>query len=137
MRVLGFNFDKISIEKLKDRPKDLKISTNIDVADIKELKTDLLKTKEELVNVRFAYTVKYEPGYAVLNLKGTITLSLDEKLSKDVLKEWKKKQMPEGFRTVLFNIIMRKAAVRSLQLEDEMNLPLHLPLPTIRTEKEK
>jgi len=137
MRVIGFNFDKISIEKLKDRPDKLNIKTNIDVSEIKQIKSDLLKTKEELVEAKFSYTVKYEPGYANIDLKGKALLSLEEKQAKEVMKEWKKKQMPEEFRTVLLNIIMRKSSLRSLHLEDELNLPLHLPFPTLQPQKEK
>jgi len=137
MRVIGFNFDKISAEKLKDRTEKLNIKTNIDISEIKQIKSDILKTKEDIVQAKFSYTVRYEPGYANIDLKGTVLLSLEEKQTKEVLKEWKKKQMPEGFRTVLFNIIMRKASLRSLHLEDELNLPLHLPLPTLKPQKEK
>lgn len=137
MRVIGFNFDKISVEKLKDRTEKLNIKTNIDISEIKQIKSDILKTKEDLVQAKFSYTVKYEPGYANIDLKGTAILSLDEKQAKEVMKEWKKKQMPEGFRTVLFNVIMRKASLKSLHLEDELNLPLHLPLPTLNPQKEK
>ena len=137
MRVIGFNFDKISVEKLKDRTEKLNIKTNIDISEIKQIESDILKTKDDLVQAKFSYTVKYEPGYANIDLKGTALLSLEEKQAKEVIKEWKKKQMPEGFRTFLFNIIMRKASLRSLHLEDELNLPLHLPLPTLIPQKEK
>ena len=132
MKVLGFNFDKLNAEKIKARPENLKISTNIDIAEIKDLKNEVLKTKEDLIQVSFSYTVKYDPGFVEINLKGNILLSLDEKLAKDVLKEWKKKKMPESFRVSLFNIILRKATVKALELEDELNLPLHMPLPSIR-----
>jgi len=137
MKVIGFNFDKISAEKLKERPENLKISTNIDVSDIKEVKTDILKTKEELLQAKFSYNVNYEPGHAILELRGTALLALEEKQAKEVLKEWKKKQMPEGFRMMLFNTILRKSALKSMHLEEELNLPLHIPLPILRSDKEK
>ena len=136
MRILGFNFDKISIEKLKDRTENLNIKTNIDISEIKKIESDILKTNDELVQAKFSYSVKYEPGFADIDLKGTALLSLDEKQAKEVMKQWKKKEMPEEFRTFLFNIIMRKASLRSLHLEDELNLPLHLPLPTLKLQKE-
>lgn len=136
MRILGFNFDKISIEKLKDRTENLNIKTNIDISEIKKIESDILKTKDELVQAKFSYSVKYEPGFADIDLKGTALLSLDEKQAKEVMKQWKKKEMPEEFRTFLFNVIMRKASLRSLHLEDELNLPLHLPLPTLKLQKE-
>ena len=137
MKVIGFNFDKISAEKLKDRPDNLKISTNIDIVDIKDVKTDILKTKEQLLHAKFSHTIKYEPGFANMELKGTVLLTLEEKEAKEVLKEWKKKQMPEGFRITLFNIILRKSAIKALQLEEELNLPLHISLPVLRSGKEK
>ncbi len=137
MRLIGFNFDKISVERLKDKVEGLKITTNIDISDIKEIKSEILKTKEELVQVKFFYTVNYEPDFAKVDLKGTVLLSMEEKQAKDIFKEWKKKKMPEDFRMALFNIILRKAATKSLNLEDEMNLPLHIPLPSLRQAKEK
>jgi len=136
MRILGFNFDKISIEKLKDRTENLNIKTNIDISEIKKIESDILKTNDELVQAKFSYSVKYEPGFADIDIKGTALLSLDEKQAKEVMKQWKKKEMPEEFRTFLFNVIMRKASLRSLHLEDELNLPLHLPLPTLKLQKE-
>lgn len=136
MRILGFNFDKISVEKLKDKTENLNIKTNIDVSEIKKIDSSLLKTDDELFQAKFSYSVKYEPGFADIEIKGTATLSVDEKQAKEVVKEWKKKQMPEDFRNFLFNIIMRKASLRSLHLEDELNLPLHLPFPTLKPQKE-
>ena len=136
MKVLGFNFDKISGEKLKERAENMKISTNIDVSDIKEVKTDILKTKEGLVQVKFSYLIKYEPGLANIELKGAAILSLDEKLAKEVLKQWKKKEMPEDFKVFLFNVILRRASLKGLHLEEEMGLPYHIPLPVIRSSNE-
>ena len=135
MRIIGFNFDKIHIEKLKDSVENLNLNTGIDILDIKETKTDILKTKEVMLQVKFSYIVKYEPDFADINLKGTILLTLEEKEAKEVLKSWKNKKMPEDFRETLFNIILRKTALKSLHLEEEMNLPLHLPLPTIKFPK--
>ncbi|MEK6820471.1 MAG: hypothetical protein AABX71_02050 [Nanoarchaeota archaeon] len=137
MKVLGFNFDKISAEKLKERTENLKISTNLDVSDIKEIKTDILKTKEGLLQAKFSYIIKYEPGLANLELRGAAILALEEKQAKEVLKEWKKKQMPEYFKVFLFNTILRRASLKSLHLEEEMGLPYHIPFPSISPNKEK
>jgi len=39
-------------------------------------------------------------------------------------------------RVPLFNFIMNKCNIKALYLEDEMGLPLHIPLPKISTEQE-
>ena len=135
MRILGFNFSKISVERLKGKKGEISVNSNVDIEDIIEIKEDILKSQEKPIQIDFVYTVKYEPELAVVDLKGTIILSLDEEQAKEVLKEWKKKKLPDDFRTLVFNIILRKATIRALELEDEMNLPTHMPMPVMGSEK--
>jgi len=132
MRLLGFNFTKIQVEKFKDSVEGLKIGTRIDVSDIKTAKTDLLKSKEEILAVKFTFGLDYEPDMAKLDFEGNFVISVDSKKAREVLKQWKDKKMPEDFRTTLFNIVLRKSSLKALQLEEEMNLPIHMQLPTLR-----
>ena len=48
MKLLGFNFTKIHVEKFKERVEGLKIGTRIDVSEINEAKAGILKTKDEM-----------------------------------------------------------------------------------------
>ena len=134
MRFVGFNFTKISVEKKSDNFKDLKITTNIDVSEIKPVKNEILKQKEELVGIKFKFSVEYKKDVAEIELDGNILAAIDPKEAKELMKQWKDKKMPEDFRIPLFNVIIRKSSIKALELEDEMNLPLHVPLPTIRKE---
>ncbi len=137
MKILGFNYDKINIERLKDLAEDFKINTHIDILDIKEISTGILKTKEQVIQLKFVYKITYDPGFAVIDLTGHFLLTLDDE-HKNLLKDWKKKNLSENFRTAMFNTIMRKASVKALELEDEMNLPLHMPFPVLKLDnKEK
>jgi hypothetical protein len=136
MRLIGFNFTKINAEKTSDNYKNLKINTGIDISEIREVKSDLFKTKEELVGITFEYTITYEPGFAKLNFIGNVLLGLDSQKAKEVFKKWKDKEIPEDFRLALFNIILKKSSLRALQLEEELNLPTHFPLPSIKVSKE-
>lgn len=128
---MGFNFDKISIERFLDNIVDMKISTNIDVSDITKLDSGILKTKEELLSVKFNYTIDYQDNIAKIELTGRILLVLEPKQAKEVLKQWNDKKISDEFRIPLFNLIFRKANIKAIQLEDEMNLPIHIPLPKI------
>ena len=137
MRVIGFNFTKISIEKLKEITEIPKIKTEINIPEIKGIKSTILKTKEEIIEAKFEYNVNYEPEAAKINIEGRALLSVDPKIAKDILNQWKKKKMPEEFRMLLFNVVLRKSSLKALLLEDELNLPLHTPLPSLRKTKEK
>ena len=138
MNLAGFNFTKISIEKKGDKPQDLKISTNIDISEISEIKSEVFKTREMILGIKFSYVLNYEKDFAKLTFEGNVLLAVEPKIAKDVLKQWKDKKIPDEFKFPLFNFILKKANIKALQLEDEMNLPLHMPFPRIgKTEEEK
>jgi len=137
MKLIGFNFSKISIEKKSDKKENLKINTNINIVDISEIKTNFFNSKETLLGVQFNYTIDYSPNIAKIFFEGNILLSIDPKEAKEILKEWKSKKLQDNFRNIVFNIVFRKCNIKALQLEDEMNLPLHLPMPIIKNQKDK
>ena len=134
MKVIGFNFTKLSAERMKDSADSIKINTELDFPEIKQSQSPLLRTKEELLEAKFDYRVNYDPDLAKVAVSGTVLFSVDSKTAEEVLKQWKKKTLPEDFRILLFNVIMKKAAIKALALCDELNLPVHIPLPTMKKE---
>ncbi len=138
MRAIGFSFSKIGIEKFNEISENLKVGTEIDISGIKDVKSDVLKTKEEILEVSFYYKINYEPKVAKIEIEGKILLAADPKKAKEVLKQWKKKAMPQDFRIPLFNMILKKSSLKALALEEDLNIPLHMPMPTFKPqEKEK
>lgn len=137
MRVVGFNFNKISIEKFSDKIEKLKIKTNIDISDVKSIENNILQTKNSLLAVKFLYNVDYEVNLAKIELSGTILFEIDSNTAKEIINNWKDKNIPEDFKLTLFNLILRKSNVKALQLEDDMNLPLHITLPSIKKPEKK
>jgi hypothetical protein len=132
MKIVGFNFSKIRAERLKDSSEKLTINTEVDFPLFKETKQDILKTKDTLLEADFIYKVNYEPEFALIHLEGKILFTLEPKLAKETLKGWKKKNIPDEVRIPLINIILKKASLKAMFLEDELNLPLHFPLPSFK-----
>ena len=134
MKLLGFNLTRINVEKRKDLFSDIKINNNLNIIDVKVIEQSVFKSKDEMISVHFKYVVSYDPDAASVEMDGKILLGVDSKLSKDILRQWKDKKLPEDFRIALFNIVFRKAGLKAAQLEDEMGLPLHIQMPFIRKE---
>jgi hypothetical protein len=130
MKLMGFNFTKISVEKFPVKPGKVKINTKIDVPDINSVKSDIITPKEDLIGAKFTFDIEYEPGIAKIELAGHMLLALEPKIAKDVLKQWEDKKLPEDFKLSLFNLILKKSTLKALQLEEELNLPLHMQLPS-------
>src|SRR3990167_2837607 len=120
MRVIGFNFTKLSAEKLKESGENIKINTEMDVSEISEAKLPLLKTKEGILEAKFIYKVNYDPGMARVVIEGKVLISMEEKNAEEILKGWKKKSLPEEFRMQLFNIILKKSTLKALGFCDEL-----------------
>jgi len=136
MKVLGFNFTKINAEKFSSEFNDLKISTKIDVKSVVKAEQDILKSPDSILTINFSLIIDYETDIAKLDFEGAIIVSVEEKLSKDILKQWSDKKISEEFRLLLFNMILRKSTAKALELEEELHIPFHIKLPSIKRKED-
>jgi len=66
-------------------------------------------------------------------MQGFIILMVDDRSSKEALKEWKKnKKLPKDLNQGLINLILQKCSIRALQLEEEMGIPFHIAMPRVK-----
>ena len=132
MKILGINFTKLNAEKFSIGSKGIKIGTHIDLSEIREVKSDFLSSKEKTLGIKFSYEIDYEPNFAKINLAGNILVSTDEAKFNQILEGWKEKNLPDDFRLSIFNLILKKSSLKALQLEEELNIPLHISMPFLK-----
>ena len=128
MKILGFNFTKIGIEKLKEVSSKVKVNTKIDISSINEVKEGILKAD-------FVYEIIYNPEIANIKLEGNLFLLVeDNNLSKEIAENWKnsKDKKINSFKVSIFNLILRKANIKALDLEEQVGLMPHMPLPSFK-----
>lgn len=136
MKIIGFSFTKLNAEKAeKASTQNLNIKSNIDISDIYEVKSDFLNSKDTLVGVKFNYSISYEPEYAKIYFEGAVIFSVTQEEAKEILNSWKDKKVNELFKVPLFNTILKKSNIKALHLEEELNLPTHIPMPSVKAEK--
>ena len=135
MKTVGFNFKKISAERISEGVNDLKINSGINIENISEASSSILKIKEEILQIDFNYTINYDPDFAKLEFSGVLLVALEGKKAKEYIKEWKRKQLPEDLKLYVFNIILRKANIKAIALEDELHLPIHINMPKVTGQK--
>ncbi|MBU3912606.1 MAG: hypothetical protein KKB21_00860 [Nanoarchaeota archaeon] len=136
MQIIGFNFTKISSERKKNPSGKMEIKSNINLKNISQEKVDLIKDKDVL-KFEFEFKIDYSPDIAIILFEGSILAIVDKETQKDVLKKWKTKKISDEVRLPLFNTILAKCNLKSLQLEDEFNLPMHVPMPRLSPPQEK
>lgn len=131
MRVIGFNFTKISADRKTKLEKLEKINTNIEFLNVELDKVELMKEQNAL-KVHFKYTIEYEPKNAELVFEGLVLIQTPEDKAKEIQKDWKKKQIKDEIKIPLFNLIMQKCTLKALQAEEDLGLPLHIKFPKIQ-----
>ena len=135
MRIVGFAINKISAEKKKTAGEKIQIKSNIDIKDIQKQPIDI--SKDPALKFDFVFSVAYSPKLANIEIEGSVAALDDKNEAKEVLKEWKKKKFTHPMRTALFNFIMDKCNLKALQIEEDLNIPLHVPLPKLRAQQEQ
>jgi len=134
--IVGFNFSKIMVERKKSPVKNLKVTYNIDFSDVREEKYSL-KTKQKGVSFDFKFNIKYNPNFASINIDGTINYMGDEKYVGEILSMWKKKKkLPKEVYVGVVNLALDRCNVKALELSQDMDLPPHLPMPTVNVDGE-
>jgi len=136
MKIIGLNFEKISVERKNPIKSKLEISSNINIKEIKQEKIDIVKEQNPL-KFNFKFTIEYKPKIAELIFEGFILALFEKTQSKEIIKKWKNKKISDDIRIPLFNFILTKCNIKALQFEEEFGLPTHLPLPRIKPQPEK
>ena len=149
MKVIGFNFPKISAERFPNQVKNLVFNTDVEFTEVEKEKVDMIKD-DESIRIGFTYAVNYQeksddnkdnksksPPLGNIILTGNILLTATKDELKEIFKYWKKKQLPPPVKVSLFNLILKKCSPKAVQLEDEINLPIHLPLPQIKQQTQE
>lgn len=134
IKLLGFGFTKINVSKNPEYKGKLDVKTNVKMNEVDKQKVDFLKS--EALKINFTFTIDYgELGN--VELTGDLGLLLDSKTMKETLKQWKKKQLPDDVRHAIINLVFQKATLKALTLEEEIGLPLHMPMPRLQTKPSK
>lgn len=134
MKFIGFNLNKVMAEKLSSNYKGVKINTKIDINGIDLIESVYLK-EEGIVRVKFTYSIEYSQNAAKIEIAGDILLGAEKKQAQEIVDGWKDKKISEELRILIFNLILKKANVRALELEEQLNLPLHIPMPSLKRGK--
>ena len=136
MTVVGFNFNKIIVEKNKPLQGKVSINNNIAITSIEDKGLSLGNLKQTGLKVMFEYVVKYsnesKDTLAHIDLGGEVLLLEEEAKVKAVLEEWKKdKKLGKELTLKVLNMALSKCNVQSMILSRDLNLPSPIPLPKL------
>lgn len=133
IKLVGFKYTKLLVERNEENKGELKITPNINIQSIEKVKSE---SKQEILQINFQFGIDYS-SLGKIDLHGKLFLAADTKIVKDALEGWKNKNLDSKINLVILNIIMQKASIKALQLEEEMNFPPHIQLPRLQLDEKK
>jgi hypothetical protein len=134
IKILGFNFTKLEARKKTDFEGKLEIGTNINISSVEKHKLDLVK--DDVLKIGFDFIISYK-DLGQVAVAGIMYLLVDSKTLKDAVKQWEDKKLPEDLRLTILNLILQKSSLKALELEEDLGLPLHMPMPRVSDQKPK
>ena len=129
--IIGLNFNKFLIEKnqIKEKLKINKVDTKTDLVSVEEEKIAVKDKKA--IRAKFSFNINYEPHLAKITLDGAILYLGESKEIEELLESWKNQKFPQKTKLEILNYALMKCNLKALSLEEEFNLPPHIPMPKL------
>ena len=143
MKLLNILFNSISGKREENvKPKNTNIT--VDYLEIEKEKIEILKDTDAIkisfkLNIEYAEDVKNKEKAANaghISFEGKALLSADKEESRELMKHWKKKEVPAALKATLFNALIKRCTPKALLLEEELNLPFHASIPQLRPQQQ-
>jgi hypothetical protein len=136
MAIVGFNIDKINAERKDAIKGKVEVKSNIDISDIKKSSL-ILDPDRDTLKISFNFSILYEPNFAKIEFEGHVLILESADITKQILDDWKKKKMDLYLKEQIYNLILRKATIKALSIEEDLNLIPHMPMPSVKAEEGK
>jgi len=134
MVVVGFNFNKITVERKEGSVSGkINISNNVSIKSVEHKDLSLGKTKQEGLKFTFEFTSRYDPNVGQITLAGEVLYLEEKKKIDEITAKWKKdKKIDQDIMTPVLNMALTRCNIEALILSQSMNLPPPIPLPKIQ-----
>jgi len=138
--IVGFKLKKILADTLIDvsneKNKEVKIATVNTKTNILDLQEQKIEIKDqEALDVGFSFEIDYEPKIAKVVFEGRIISLVEKNQAKKIIEGWKKKELPKDLRLELMNTVLSRCSIKALEVEEDIGLPPHFPLPRFQIQE--
>ncbi len=135
MAFVGFDFNKINVEKKEKPSGKININSNVNIVGIEKADLGIAKDAKSAVKFKFEYISDYT-NLGKIALNGSVMYLTTADEVKTLLKMWEdKEKLPQELMTQLLNKILMKCNVKTILLSDMVNMPPPVPLPKVQVKK--
>jgi hypothetical protein len=130
LKLMGSRLIHISGKREPEFDGKLSINTNIKITNIEQM-----KDSKEAIRVEYDFNIDYG-DLGSIDLHGILFFQANSKTIKSLAKSWKEKKFDSQEHMRITNVIIQKATVKALEIEEELGLPMHIRLPSVKPKEE-
>jgi len=134
MPIIGFNFDKFNVVKLKPLEPPIQVESGMKILDVKKEEITLGNDqKDNVLRFDYEFSVKYTPKQADILIEGHILFAEEKKKMDKIFDDWKKtKKFNADVTQLVMNNVLLRCNIKALLLGQEIGLPPHIRLPMVQ-----
>ncbi len=110
----------------------LTMDSNIKIKGIEKHKP--AAAKNEALKVSYMFSIDYS-DLGKVEIEGILFIGADSKVMKEIMKAYETKKFETPEILTIMNLIIQKASVRAFEIEEELQLPIHIKLPSLSPKK--
>lgn len=130
MSIIGFNFTKMSAEKMEATKAKISIKNSINITKVEDTSISLGDKGQKGMKITFSYILDYQPNFGKIELGCNFIMMEEAQVVDKAIEAWmNKKPLTKEIMEKLTNYAMSKCAIQSLILAKEVNLPSAIKLP--------
>ena len=126
--LLAAKLTKVEGTRNPDFSGKLSMTSNIKIKEIEKHKAPA--AKNEALKVSYVFTIDYS-DLGKVEIEGILYLGAENKVIKEILKTYEAKKFDTPELLTIMNLIVQKASIRAFEIEEELQLPIHIKLPSL------
>jgi hypothetical protein len=125
IKLIDSKFIEIEAKRDPNFSGKLELKTNIKIISVE--KTEKSK---EMLKINYIFEADYK-DLGKIKLNGLLFLNTDTKTVKKIIKNKEENDYSSEEFIIITNTIIQKASIKAFELEEELNLPIHIKLPSL------
>ena len=125
IKIIGAKFLELEAKKNPNFSGKLQLKTNIQINLLEKI-----KESKDTLKLTYIFEINYG-NLGKIVIKGVLFLSMDLNTIKIILKNKENKEYNTPEYIKVTNLVIQKASIKALELEEELGLPIHIKLPTL------
>jgi hypothetical protein len=129
IKLINSKITEIKAKRNTEFSGKLELKSNINIKSVEKI-----KEAKDILRIEYIFNINYSE-LGKITIEGLLFLKGDKDTINNIIKKQEEKDYDSEEFIFIMNTVMQKASLKALQLEEELDLPIHIKLPSFSKKK--